>query len=53
MPQKWVIQALEQLSAGDPLSSVTTPLSILGLMALILLVVGSAILRPQDSRVGL
>lgn len=53
MPQKWVIQALEQLSAGDALSSVTTPLSILGLMALILLVIGSAILRPQDSRVGL
>lgn len=48
VPQKWAIQAVEGLSAGDSLDSIVIPLSILGLMALILLTVGSAILRPQD-----
>lgn len=49
VPQKWVIQAIEGLSAGDSLHTIIVPLSILGLMAFILLTVGSAILRPQDS----
>lgn len=49
VPQKWAIEAIEALSAGDSLQSIVIPLSILGLMALILLTVGSAILRPQDS----
>lgn len=48
VPQKWAIQAVEALSAGDSLDSIVIPLSILGLMALILLTVGSAVLRPQD-----
>lgn len=49
VPQKWAIQAVEGLSAGDSLQSIIVPISILGLMAVILLTVGSAILRPQDS----
>lgn len=49
VPQKWAIQAIEGLSAGDSLQSINVPLSILGLMAVTLLAVGWAKLRPQDS----
>ncbi|MEN1989135.1 ABC transporter permease [Paenibacillus hubeiensis] len=49
VPQKWTIQAVETISAGGTLSDIRMPLLILGIMALILLTVGSAILRPTQT----
>lgn len=51
VPQKWAIEAIEVLSLGDGLSEITVPLIILGLMALILLTFGSAVLRPNEANV--
>ena len=48
VPQKWAIQAVETISAGGTLSDITLPLLILFGMAIILLTVGSAILRPSQ-----
>lgn len=48
VPQRWVIQAVETISAGGTLSDITLPLLILFGMAAILLTVGSAILRPSQ-----
>lgn len=52
VPQKWTIEAVEKLSAGGGMGSVTLPLAILGLMALILLAIGSSILRPAETQVS-
>ncbi|MNO58608.1 Inner membrane transport permease YbhS [compost metagenome] len=52
VPQKWTIEAVEILSSGNGLSDITVPLLILGLMALILLAFGSAVLRPSDANVN-
>ncbi|MNI12716.1 Inner membrane transport permease YbhS [compost metagenome] len=52
VPQKWTIEAVEILSSGNDLSGITIPLLILGLMALILLAFGSAVLRPSDANVN-
>ncbi|WP_334077471.1 ABC transporter permease [Paenibacillus sanfengchensis] len=51
VPQKWAIEAVEKLSAGGGLGTITLPLLILGLMALILLAIGSSILRPAEANV--
>ncbi|CAI6081402.1 hypothetical protein PAECIP112173_03208 [Paenibacillus sp. JJ-100] len=48
VPQKWTIQAVETISAGGTLADITLPLLILTTMAVILLAVGSAILRPDQ-----
>lgn len=52
VPQKWAIEAVESLSAGGGLDNIAIPLLILGLMALILLAIGSSILRPAESNVS-
>ncbi|SDG30430.1 ABC-2 type transport system permease protein [Fontibacillus panacisegetis] len=52
VPQKWTIEAVEILSSGNGLGEITVPLLILGLMALILLAFGSAVLRPSDANVN-
>lgn len=51
VPQKWAIEAIELLSVGEGLSEITVPLIILGLMALVLLTFGSAVLRPNEANV--
>ncbi|WP_342553002.1 ABC transporter permease [Paenibacillus sp. FSL R7-0652] len=48
VPQKWTIQAVETISAGGTLADITLPLLILTVMAVILLAVGSVILRPDQ-----
>ncbi|MCP1137493.1 ABC transporter permease [Paenibacillus polysaccharolyticus] len=48
VPQKWTIQAVETISAGGTLADITLPLLILFAMAVILLAVGSVILRPNQ-----
>jgi len=52
VPQKWVIESVERIASGGQLVDIWLPLSILGLMAVILLAIGSAILRPSDTGVG-
>ena len=49
---KWAIEAVEIAATGGTLSDIALPLAVLGLMAVILLAVGSAILRPSESGVG-
>lgn len=49
VPQKWAIEAVENLSVGGGLHTITLPLLILGLMALILLAIGSSVLRPAET----
>lgn len=50
VPQKWAIQAVEQLSSGSSLGGIGIPLLILALMAFVLLIIGSAILRPSEGQ---
>ncbi|GIP58630.1 ABC transporter permease [Paenibacillus woosongensis] len=50
VPQKWTIEAIELLSSGSSLKEVVTPLLILVLMAFVLLIIGSAILRPSEGQ---
>ncbi|MGG3284327.1 ABC transporter permease [Paenibacillus solani] len=52
IPQKWAIEAVEIAATGGKLSDIGLPLAILGLMAVILLAVGSAVLRPSESAAG-
>ncbi|AJS60340.1 ABC transporter permease [Paenibacillus sp. IHBB 10380] len=49
IPQKWTIEAVERIASGGHLTDIWLPLSILGLMAIILLAIGSAILRPSEA----
>ncbi|MFI2858713.1 ABC transporter permease [Paenibacillus sp. JSM ZJ436] len=51
VPQKWAIEAVETMASGGTLSDIAMPLLILGLMALILLALGSIILRPSETAV--
>ncbi|RUT48409.1 ABC transporter permease [Paenibacillus anaericanus] len=53
VPQKWAIEAVENLSAGAGMQSLALPMLMLGLMAVILLAIGSAILRPSETSAGL
>ncbi|AWB43209.1 ABC transporter permease [Paenibacillus sp. CAA11] len=50
IPQKWAIEAVDKMSAGGGWSSIGFPMLILGLMAVLLLAVGSVVLRPSSSR---
>ncbi|AOZ93278.1 ABC transporter permease [Paenibacillus crassostreae] len=52
IPQKWAIEAVDRVASGDQLVDIWLPLSILGLMAIILLAIGSVILRPSDTKVS-
>ncbi|WP_342480728.1 ABC transporter permease [Paenibacillus sp. FSL L8-0340] len=49
MPQKWAIQAVDIAAAGGGWDELWLPFAILGLMAVILLAIGSAILRPNEA----
>ncbi|SHE13536.1 Inner membrane transport permease ybhS [Chlamydia abortus] len=49
VPQKWAIEAINRLAAGDGLSQVVLHLGILGLFAVILLGFGAAVLRPSET----
>lgn len=50
VPQKWAIEAVELLSSGSSLTGVGVPLLILVLMAFVLLIIGSAVLRPNEGQ---
>lgn len=52
VPQKWAIEAVEKLSEGGGMTSIILPLGILGLMAVVLLAIGSSILRPAETNVN-
>ncbi|ANA79750.1 ABC transporter permease [Paenibacillus glucanolyticus] len=52
IPQKWAIEAVETAATGGTLSDIGLPLAVLGLMAVILLAVGSVVLRPSESGAG-
>ncbi|AIQ20863.1 ABC transporter [Paenibacillus sp. FSL H7-0357] len=52
MPQKWAIQAVDIAAAGGGWDELWLPFAILGLMAVILLAVGSAILRPNEAGIN-
>lgn len=48
-PQKWAIQAVEIAATGGGWNELWLPFAILGLMAGVLLVIGSTILRPNEA----
>ncbi|MCY9658278.1 ABC transporter permease [Paenibacillus chondroitinus] len=52
VPQKWVIEAIQLMAAGQVLSQMWMHMGVLTLFALILLGVGTVILRPEDAEVG-
>lgn len=52
IPQKWAIEAVEIAATGGTFSDIALPLAILSLMAVILLAVGSAVLRPSERGAG-
>ncbi|UNK18036.1 ABC transporter permease [Paenibacillus sp. N3/727] len=52
IPQKWAIEAVETAASGGTLADIQLPLLILGLMAVILLGIGSVILRPSETSVN-
>lgn len=52
VPQKWAIDAIERLASGQTLSEMRMHMGILSLFALILLGVGSVILKPEEAEVG-
>ncbi|WP_438348893.1 ABC transporter permease [Paenibacillus sp. FA6] len=52
IPQKWAIEAVNRIASGGHLIDIWLPLSILGLMAIILLAIGSVIFRPSDTGVN-
>ncbi len=49
VPQKWAIQAIEIAATGGGWDELWLPFAILGLMAAVLLAIGSAILRPSEA----
>lgn len=49
VPQKWAIQAVEAAATGGGWSELWLPFAILGLMAAVLLAIGSATLRPNEA----
>lgn len=51
-PQKWAIQAVDIAAAGGGWNELWLPFAILGLMAAVLLAVGSAILRPSEAGIS-
>jgi ABC-2 type transport system permease protein len=51
-PQKWAIQAVDIAATGGGWSELWLPFAVLGLMAVILLALGSATLRPNEAGVS-
>ncbi|OAS13566.1 ABC transporter permease [Paenibacillus oryzisoli] len=52
VPQKWALDAIERMSAGQPLSHMWMHMGVLALFGLILMSIGSAILKPMESEAG-
>ncbi|MNG33860.1 hypothetical protein D3C84_1202060 [compost metagenome] len=52
IPQKWVLEAADRLSAGGGLSDIAIPVVILALFALVLLAFGAAVLRPNQKAIN-
>nr|WP_301539617.1 ABC transporter permease [Paenibacillus sp. NEAU-GSW1] len=46
-PQKWAIQAIDRLSAGEHIADITMQLGVLLLLAAVLTAFGAAVLRPM------
>lgn len=51
VPQKWAIEAAELAATGSGWSELWLPFAVLGLMAAVLLAIGSAILRPSEAAI--
>lgn len=51
VPQKWVIEAAELAATGSGWNQLWLPFAVLGLMAAVLLAIGSAILRPSEAAI--
>lgn len=51
VPQKWAIQAADLAATGSGWSELWLPFAVLGLMAAVLLAIGSAILRPNEAAI--
>ena len=52
VPQKWAIQAIDIAATGGGWNDLWLPFAILGLMAAVLLAIGSAILRPSEAGIN-
>ncbi|ASA24455.1 ABC transporter permease [Paenibacillus donghaensis] len=52
VPQKWAIQAIDVAATGGGWNELWLPFAVLGLMAAILLAIGSAILRPSEAGIS-
>jgi ABC-2 type transport system permease protein len=52
VPQKWAMQAVDIAATGGGWSELWLPFAILGLMAAVLLAIGSATLRPSEAGTG-
>lgn len=52
VPQKWAIEAIQRMASGQSLSQMWMHMGVLTLFGLILLGVGSVILRPSDAEVS-
>lgn len=51
-PQKWAIQAVDLAATGGGWNELWLPFGVLGLMAVILLALGSATLRPSEAGIS-
>ncbi|MEK3675494.1 ABC transporter permease [Paenibacillus sp. FSL R10-2771] len=51
-PQKWAIQAVDIAATGGGWNELWLPFAILGLMAAVLLTIGSTILRPNEAGIS-
>jgi ABC-2 type transport system permease protein len=52
VPQKWAIQAVDIASTGGGWNELWLPFAVLGLMASVLLTIGSTILRPGEKGIS-
>jgi ABC-2 type transport system permease protein len=52
VPQKWAIDAIERMATGQRLADIGMNLGVLTLLAVILIGIGSVILRPEEAEVG-
>lgn len=52
VPQKWALDAIERMSAGQPLSHMWMNMGVLALFGLILMSIGSVILKPTETEAG-
>ncbi|MBT2291570.1 ABC transporter permease [Paenibacillus albidus] len=52
VPQKWALEAVDIAATGGGWNELWLPFAILGLMAAVLLAIGSAILRPSEAGIN-